>query len=94
MEGCVACKQVPTARIKGLATGWGEKRSARCTRREWKPEEQPPRADLLRITGRKKPKIVHPKATTGIMSSEAVEEKGVGVGGEKRVCLEKFLFKI
>lgn len=52
-------------------------------------------ADLVRIAGGEKTKIVHPKATTGIMSSEAVEEKGVWEGGERKMDLpSKFLFKI
>lgn len=52
-------------------------------------------ADLVRIAGGEKTKIVHPKATTGIMSSEAVEEKGVwGWGGRKMDLPSKFLFKI
>lgn len=50
-----------------------------------------PQPDPLRITGRKKPKIVHPKATTGIMSSEAVEK---GVGGRKMGLSAKILFKV
>lgn len=54
----------------------------------------PPGQTCSELQGGKSQKIVHPKATTGIMSSEAVEEKGVGVGGEKWVCLQKFLFKI
>lgn len=49
-------------------------------------------ADLVRIAGGEKTKIVHPKATTGIMSSEAVEEKGVwGWGGGEK---NGFAFKI
>lgn len=56
-------------------------------------ETTPPRArrDPVRITGRKKPKIVHPKTTTGIMRSEAVEEKGVGVGEKNGSAFKNFV---
>lgn len=49
------------------------------------PDEQPPSPTWSELQG-EKPKIVRPKATTGIKSSEAVEERG---GVEKN----RFVFK-
>lgn len=56
----------------------GEKSSARCMRREWGQRNSLSKPDLVRTAGGGKPQIVHPKATTEIMNSEAVEEMGWG----------------
>lgn len=87
-DGGLGCLQASlSCKDYGLATGRGEKSSARCTQRDRRREKQPlPKPDLVRIAGRG-PKIIHPKTTTGIMRSEAVEE---GVRGEKN----RFVFKI
>lgn len=54
------------------------------------PDKQPPSRTWAEVQG-EKPKIVQPKATTGIKSSEVVEETG---WGEKMDLSSKILFKI
>lgn len=54
------------------------------------PDKQLPSPTWSELQG-EKPKTVRPKATTGIKSSEAVEE--TGWGGEKEVCLQKCCLK-
>lgn len=80
LQGLKDLQQVGGKRAAPGARGGSESR-----------RNNPPQPDPLRITGRKKPKIVHPKATTGIMSSEAVEK---GVGGRKMGLSAKILFKV
>lgn len=76
LEGWGACKQVPVTRIKDLQQVGG-KRAAPGARTGSGAGQTTPKPDLVRTAG-EKPKIVRPKATTGIKSSEAVEETGWG----------------
>lgn len=71
--GWGACKQVPVTGIKDLQqVGAKEPRQVHALRAG--PDKNP-KPDLVRTAGGGA-KIVHPKATTGIKSSEAVEETG------------------
>lgn len=70
--------------LQGLKTcnrlGGEEARQVHAERAE---AGEPPQGDLVRIARGRSHEIVHPKATTEIMSSEAVEKRMGGGVGEK-----------
>lgn len=81
--------------LQGLKTcnRLGEKRGAPGARGVSRGRRTSPR-DLVRAARGGSHKIVHPKATTEIMSSEAVENGVAGVGWAKMGLSSKILLKI